>query len=68
MLETGEPDGEKWSEAVAADTFSNIENNPIHQRIKSKNTAEGRYIKLVSKSAVRQKLLVRMYMILLSQD
>ena len=47
-------DGKKWGDPVAFGTFSNIENNPIRQHIKFKNAAEGKYIKLVSKSAIRQ--------------
>lgn len=47
-------DGENWGDPVAFGTFSNIENNPIRQHIKFKNAAEGKYIKLVSKSSIRQ--------------
>jgi alpha-L-fucosidase len=47
-------DGRNWGEPKAEGTFSNIENNPVRQRIKFKDIEEGRFIKLVSKSDVRQ--------------
>jgi alpha-L-fucosidase len=42
-----------WSNPLAQGSFSNIENNPVCQRIKFENKAEGRYVKLVSKSTTR---------------
>ncbi|MGQ7867922.1 alpha-L-fucosidase [Sunxiuqinia sp. sy24] len=47
-------DGKSWGEPKAIGTFSNIENNPIRRRIKFKHAIEGRFVKLVSRSDVRQ--------------
>lgn len=42
-----------WGDPVAEGSFSNIENNPVRQRVKFENEAKGRYVKLVSKSTTR---------------
>lgn len=42
-----------WGDPVAEGSFSNIENNPVRQRVNFKNEAVGRYVKLVSKSTTR---------------
>ena len=46
-------DGKSWEEPVALGTFSNIENNPIAQVIKFNKCLNSRFIKLISKSTVR---------------
>ena len=46
-------DGKSWEEPVALGTFSNIENNPIAQVIKFNKCLNSRFIKLMSKSTVR---------------
>jgi alpha-L-fucosidase len=50
-------DGRNWGLPVITGTFSNIENNPVWQKIKFKETANGKYIRLVCKSDVRQSRL-----------
>jgi alpha-L-fucosidase len=47
-------DGKNWGQPLATGTFGNIENNPVQQEIKFKETATGKYIRLVCKSDVRQ--------------
>jgi len=47
-------DGKNWGKPIATGTFDNIENNPVRQRIEFDKAVEGRYIKLVSESDVRQ--------------
>lgn len=47
-------DGKNWGDPVAVGTFSNIENNPNRRIIKLNKNVEVRFIKLVSKSDVRQ--------------
>lgn len=47
-------DGKTWGAPVAEGTFSNIENNPDRRTIKWKDAVKGRFVKLVSKSDVRQ--------------
>ncbi|MBI9063253.1 MAG: alpha-L-fucosidase [Marinilabiliaceae bacterium] len=47
-------DGKAWGNAIAKGTFSNIENNPIRQQIKFNQTINAKYMKLVSRSDVRQ--------------
>ena len=47
-------DGENWGNPVSEGAFNNIENNPVRQYIKLEDRVLARYIKLVSKSAIRQ--------------
>ena len=47
-------DAETWGMPEAEGTFNNIENNPVRQLIRLEKPVEGRYIKLVSKSDVKQ--------------
>ncbi|GGW48347.1 hypothetical protein GCM10007383_35570 [Arenibacter certesii] len=42
-----------WQSPVAKGSFQNIENNPVRQIIPFKEAKEGRYIKLVSKSTIK---------------
>ncbi len=47
-------DGKRWGEPVIKGEFSNIENNPVTQVVKFEKTVSSAcYIKLVSKSAIR---------------
>jgi alpha-L-fucosidase len=46
-------DGKNWGAPVSSGEFSNIENNPIAQNIKFKKSISTRYVKLVSKSTVK---------------
>lgn len=46
-------DGKHWGEPISKGEFSNIENNPIAQRVTFKQVVQAKYIKLVSVSAVK---------------
>ncbi len=50
-------DGKNWGSPVSEGAFNNIENNPVRQYKKLENTVNARYIKLVSKTAIRQSTL-----------
>lgn len=50
-------DGRNWGIPVITGTFSNIENNPVRQKIKFKEKATGKYVRLVCQSDVRQSKL-----------
>lgn len=45
--------GENWGEPVSKGEFSNIENNPVAQVIKFDSVINSRYIKLISKSVIK---------------
>ena len=47
-------DGKSWGQPVISGTFSNIENNPVQQKVKFSDRISGRFIRLVAKSDVRQ--------------
>jgi len=47
-------DGINWGQPAARGTFSNIENNPVLQKVKFNEKVNGKYIRLVCKSDVRQ--------------
>ncbi|MCG6188307.1 alpha-L-fucosidase [Maribellus maritimus] len=46
-------DSKNWGSPLATGIFSNIENNPGLQKLKLKNKVTGRFIKLISKSDVK---------------
>ena len=46
-------DGTNWGEPVSAGEFSNIENNPIAQIIKFNSPVKAKFVKLLSKSNVK---------------
>ncbi|NQU51865.1 MAG: discoidin domain-containing protein, partial [Bacteroidetes bacterium] len=46
-------DGKNWGEPVSKGEFSNIQNNPVEQVVKFKKEVKAKYIKLVSKSTVK---------------
>lgn len=48
-------DGVNWGNPISSGEFSNIENNPIRQIIRFKEAKEGKFIKFVSKSTVKQE-------------
>ncbi len=47
-------DRRNWGTPVKSGSFSNIENNPVRQKIKFDEKVTGKYIRLVCKSDVRQ--------------
>lgn len=47
-------DGRNWRDPLSTGTFSNIENNPVLQKVKFNEAVTGRFIRLVALSDVRQ--------------
>jgi alpha-L-fucosidase len=50
-------DGKTWNQLLAKGIFSNIENNPVRQKIKFDEKVRAKYIRLLGKSDVRQSRL-----------
>lgn len=46
-------DGKNWGDAICEGEFSNIQNNPVEQVVKFKKEVKAKYLKLVSKSTIK---------------